>query len=31
MANSDDLKFLPVLDYVIKQLRTKGRVKIPHG
>jgi tetratricopeptide (TPR) repeat protein len=31
MENSDDLEFLPILDYVIKQLKTKGRVKIPYG
>ena len=30
MAKSDDPDFLQLMDYVIKQLRTKGRVKIPY-
>ena len=31
LANNGDPSFFHVVDHVIKQLRTKGRVKIPYG
>ena len=30
MANSGDPSFFRIVDHIIKQLKTKGRVKIPH-
>jgi len=31
ISNSNDAQFFPILDYIIKQLKTKGRVKIPYA
>ena len=31
LANNGDPSFFRIVDYIIRQLRTKGRVKIPYG